>query len=309
MRLGHTLFPMKSACRTLALLALCLAAPGAGGQARLAGLGSLLPAPRVAAGVPLPLGAPSGPALAQALLALRDSVYQNRPLSSITAQAAQARALFLGPEGAPLSPAIRSLALSRLDYLEGRALNESGDTKAAIARFESALEKARAAQTASGDSATQHPPPPPSHAPQDSSASILAEAQALSQLCSVKDVLFVIANGPKVLQLAKNILDTEQNGPKSGASFGADLILAQSKAFAPSIFGGDPAAGIAMLDAMAVAHGAGLDRDELFDFRICRGEALEKLGSKAEAAEAYRAALELYPGNLYAAERLRGIAP
>ncbi|HEY9053765.1 MAG TPA: hypothetical protein VIO60_02990, partial [Rectinemataceae bacterium] len=247
----------------------------------------------------------------QALLELRDSVYQNLPISSVSALASQARALLLGPEGAPLSPAAPSLASSRIDYLEGRAFNESGDKKAAIALFESSLQKARFAQ-ARAQTQTER------------NAALLAQAQALSQLCSLKDVFFLVANGPKVLQLAQNILDTEHSASGAGSkpgtaanttsasspsAFGAGLIFAQSKAFAPSIFGGDPAKALAMLDELSVAYGENLDKDELFDLNVCRGEALDKLGRTADAAAAFRSALDLYPGNLYAAGRLRGIAP
>lgn len=236
-----------------------------------------------AAQAPTALAGPfsANPSLAAALAALRDAVYED--LSPAQAQPlaerAAALAATLPPQG--LGPGLAELARARADYYFGRLLNEYGEKSQAIARFESALSEARAATAAGAGN-----------------PALLAEAQTLSQLCTLKDLVFLVANGPKVLQIAKKILDTEQNNP------GASLILAQAKAFAPPIFGGNPSDALASLDALAAAHPQGLEKDELFDLRVCRATALERLGRRAEAAAAYRSALQLYPGNRYARDGL-----
>jgi tetratricopeptide (TPR) repeat protein len=232
-------------------------------------------------------GAAPGPSAAAALVALRDAVYDDLPCARAQELADAARAVAMSDLAANRASGLGSpdaeLYLSRIDYYLGRSYNEAGDKKKALPLFESALAHARA----SGE---------------DRAVSLLVAAQALSQLCSLKDVVFLVSNGPKVLQYAKKILDTEQNNA------GATLIQAQAKAYAPGIFGGDPAKALVQLDAMAAAHPEGLDKETLFDLQVCRGTALEKLGRKEEAKSSFRSALGLYPGNLYAQDCLAKVS-
>ena len=229
------------------------------------------------------VGAEPGPAVSAALDALRDAVYDDIPNARVQELAGAVRnfaeygAIQNGATN--LGSLDKEFILSRIDYFLGLSCSEAGDRKKAIPLFESALAHARA----SGE---------------DTAPALLAAALALSQLCSLKDIIFLISNGPKVLQYAQKILDTEQNNPA------AALIQAQAKAYAPGIFGGDPAKALVQLDGISAAHPEGLEKDALFDLRVCRGTSLEKLGRKEEARTWYRAALELYPGNLYAQDCL-----
>ncbi|MCX7026007.1 MAG: hypothetical protein NT061_00655 [Spirochaetes bacterium] len=223
--------------------------------------------------------APSPSDVNAALDALRDVAYDDLPCSRAEELADAARILAengVAENGTPNPDSSdKELLLSRIDYFLGRSYNESGDKKKAIPLFESALAHARA----SGE---------------NKAPALLAAVQTLSQLCSIKDLVFLISNGPKVLQYAKKILDTEQNNA------GATLIQTQAKTFPSGIFGGDPAKALAQLDAISAAHPEGLEKDTLFDLQVCRGTALEKLGRKEEARTWFRSALGLYPGNLYA---------
>jgi tetratricopeptide (TPR) repeat protein len=237
-------------------------------------------------------GSAPSPLASAALEALRDVVYDDLPCARAQelADAARNIAAYGGAanggaeNGASgLDSSDIELYLSRIDYYLGRSYNEAGDKKKALPLFESALAHARA----SGE---------------DRAASLLAAAQALSQLCSLKDVVFLVSNGPKVLQYAKKILDTEQNNA------GAALIQAQAKAYAPGIFGGAPAKALVQLDAMEASHPEGLEKETLFDLQVCRGTALEKLGRKEEAKSSFRSALGLYPGNLYAQDCLARVS-
>jgi tetratricopeptide (TPR) repeat protein len=223
---------------------------------------------------------PGSPSLAGAIEALRDSVYDNRTLAQAQTLAEEARAR-VEAQDSGLSAIARNLALARIDYFLGRALKEGGDKKKALERFEFSLASAQRALVAG-----------------ETNPGLLAAAIALAELCSLRDLGFLVANGPKVLQYAQKILDTEQN------NVGAGLIQAQSKAYAPGIFGGDPAKAITQLDRIASANPGNLEKDELFDLLVCRGVALEKQGRKADAKASFSAALELYPGNLYARDCL-----
>jgi tetratricopeptide (TPR) repeat protein len=221
----------------------------------------------------------SGTAAAQDSLglgALRDAVYDSAPLGEIEAAAHKAQAL------TPQGPA-KELHLSAIEYFLARGYNENGDKKRAIPRFEAAI--------AAADrylAAAENPPVP----------GLLAKAKALSELAILKDVVFLVANGPKVPALAKKILELDPSNP------GALLITASSKAYPPRVFGGDPREAIRLIDEMMATRQESFTKDELFDLRVCMGTAYEKSGDKDRALEWFSAALELYPHNRYALERL-----
>jgi tetratricopeptide (TPR) repeat protein len=208
--------------------------------------------------------------------ALRDAVYDSAPLGEIEAAARNAQAQ------APGGPA-KELHLSAIEYFLARGYNENGDKKKAIPRFEAAI--AAADRYLAG---AENPPVP----------GLLAKAKALSELAILKDVVFLVANGPKVPSLAKKILELDP------ANTGALLITASSKAYPPRVFGGDPKEAIRLAKEIAASRPGGLAKDELFDLRACVGTAYEKSGDKDRALAWFAAALELYPHNRYASERL-----
>ena len=218
------------------------------------------------------------------LEALRDAVYDSAPLAEIEAEAQKAQSL--SPQGTA-----QHLRQSAIDYFLARGYKENGDTKRAIPCFESAI--------AAADrylAQAENPQVP----------GLLAKAKALSELAILKDLVFLAAKGPQVPALAKKILELDPS------NLGALLITASAKAYPPRVFGGDPQEAIRLVDkALASRPGGipggipgGLAKDELFDLRACMATAYEKAGDKAGALAWFSAALELYPHNRYALERL-----
>jgi len=225
------------------------------------------------------------PAIAAGMDALRDAMYMSAAPESVEAEAGRLAAAL---RAASLPEAERALALARAEYYAARSWKEADKKAKAIPHYEEAIVQARAA-LAAGETA----------------ARVIALMKPLSELCLLKDMAFLVANGPKIGQYAKRALVLEPGYPAALIAIGA------SKAYPPAIFGGNPKEGLAEMEALLAgrSNGAGLTKDELFDLRMCAGTACEKLGRKAEAAAWFRQALELYPGNAYAREQLRRVAP
>lgn len=237
------------------------------------------------------------PALAAGLDALRDAMYMSAPPESVETEAGRLAAAL---RAADLPEPERAVALARAEYYAARSWKEADKKAKAIPHYEEAIVQARAA-LAAGETA----------------ARIIALMKPLSELCLLKDMAFLIANGPKIGQYARRALALEPGYPA------ALIAIAASKAYPPAIFGGNPKEALAEMEALlasrangaAGGNGAGfagkpaLAKDELFDLRMCAGTACEKLGRKTEAAAWFRQALELYPGNAYAREQLKKAAP
>jgi hypothetical protein len=231
------------------------------------------------------------PSLAAGLDALRDAMYMSEAPESVEAEAGRLAAAL---RAAALPEAERALALARAEYCAARSWKEADGKAKAIPHYEEAIAQARAA-LAAGETA----------------ARLIALMKPLSELCLLKDMAFLVTNGPKVGQYARRALTLEPGYPA------ALIAIAASKAYPPAIFGGNPKEALAEMEALLSArasgaargNGAELAKDELFDLRMCAGTACEKLGRKAEAAAWFRQALELYPGNAYAREQLKKVAP
>lgn len=230
-------------------------------------------------------GSGAAPELERRLSALRDAVYDSASPAEIEAAADAARAM-LPSDGE------RDLFLSRIEYFLARSRNENGEKKKAAQGFETAVAAAdryldglQTRNAKVGDAAEE-------------TAGLLAKAKALSELVILKDVVFLIANGPKVPALAKRILELEPG------NVGARLIVASSKAYPPAVFGGDPKEALRLARELMELHPQGLAKDELFDLRACFATAYEKLQDKANAAAWFAAALELYPRNRYALDQM-----
>lgn len=230
-------------------------------------------------------GSGAAPELERRLSALRDAVYDSASPADIEAAADAAQAM-LPSDGE------RDLFLSRIEYFLARSLNENGEKKkaaqgfgAAVAAADRYLDGLQTRNAKVGDAAEE-------------TAGLLAKAKALSELVILKDVVFLIANGPKVPALAKRILELEPD------NVGARLIVASSKAYPPAVFGGDPKEALRLARELMELHPQGLAKDELFDLRACFATAYEKLQDKANAAAWFAAALELYPRNRYALDQM-----
>lgn len=221
-------------------------------------------------------------AIAAALDSLRDAMYMSAAPENVESEAGRLEAAL---RAAGLPEAELALALARAEYYAARAWKETDNKAKAIPRYEAAIAQARAA-LAAGETA----------------ARVVALMKPLSELCLLKDMAFLVANGPKVGQYARRALALEPGCPA------ALIALAAAKAYPPAIFGGNPKEALAEMEALLAAR-ADLAKDELFDLRACAGTACEKLGRKAEAAAWFRQALELYPGNAFAREQLKKVAP
>lgn len=221
---------------------------------------------------------------------LRDAMYLSAAPEIVESEAGRLEAALRAEN---LTATELALALARAEYYAARAWKDAENKTKAIPHYEEAIAQARAA-LAAGETAPR----------------LMALMKPLSELCLLKDMAFLIANGPKISQYARRVLALEPGHP------GALTALAAAKAYPPVIFGGNPKEALAEMEALLARHsgavpgdGAGLAKDELFDLRMCAGTACEKLGRKAEAAAWYRKALELYPTNAYAREQLRKAAP
>ncbi|MFA5851942.1 MAG: tetratricopeptide repeat protein [Spirochaetales bacterium] len=243
--------------------------------------GALAAASNSPAGRALPSGA--DPAFIAALYGLRDAVYQSASPDEVENAA---RNLAQTARAQNLGDIDENLILARIEYLTARSWNESGDKKKAIPHFEAAIRYAQLSMKSG-----EHP------------AGLMALTKALSELCVIKDLPFLMANGPKIAPNAKKILAMEPGHP------GATITIAASKAYPPAIFGGNPKEAITQMIALIASHTEGFEKDDLFDIRICLGTAAYKLGRKDEARFWFGAALELYPRNEYARRELEKAKP
>jgi len=265
----------------LLLAALLLFPALAAAQVAKPDTGSLLAAPRSPAGRPLPAG--TDPGFIAALYGLRDSVYEyTAPPEVDLIAAALTQAAWLQP----FDDVDRNLVISRIEFLNAKSWNDSGEKKKAIPHFEAAIE-AGWRSMAGGE----HP------------AGIMAVIKALSELCLIKDIGFLIANGPKISQYADKILVMKPG------HIGATLTLAASKAYPPPLFGGNPQEAIEKIATLILNHAEGFEKDELFDVRVCIGTANARLDRKTEARFWFMAALELYPHNAYPTAELGKLKP
>ena len=233
---------------------------------------------------------PLPPSIIAGMEALRDAMYMSASPETIENDAER---LISALRAASLSEADRALAIAGAEYYAARAWKEVENKTKAIPHYEEAIVQARAA-LADGETAPR----------------IVALMKPLSELCLLKDMAFLMANGPKIGQYAKRALVLEPGYPA------ATIAIAASKAYPPAIFGGKPKEALSEMEAFLALQsgavpgdGAKLAKDDLFDLRMCMATAYEKLGRKAEAAAWYRQALELYPANAYARDQLKKANP
>ena len=205
---------------------------------------------------------------------LRDAVYDFEPTDKVDRLATM---LNKATDEEHLNPVTAALVKSRIADLSGRSWNEHGNKKMATALFETAWAQARIA-LASGETPL----------------SLMAAVRAISSLCMVKDVTFVITYGPRITPYAQKTLELEP------ANASAAITLAAAKAYPPTIFGGNPAKAKAEITALIERRPEGFQKNELFDLRACMATACQKMGDIDQAKAWFEAALALYPKNDYA---------
>lgn len=213
------------------------------------------------------------PDFSAGLAALRDGVYNNDDPREILQQGQKLLASLPQNE--------TELAASRIEYFIARSFKEHGDKKSAVIHFEAALEHAKKSMPSG-----------------ETTEGLMALTRALSELCLLKDMVFLISNGPKISQYTKKILSMDPN------HVGALITSAAAKAYPPPVFGGNPKQAISELTALLKAKPDGFARDDLFDIRACMATAYVKLGQKADAVLWFSKAQELYPNNSYACDEL-----
>lgn len=206
---------------------------------------------------------------------LRDAVYNNdTSIETIEVYYLQARELI---ESSDLSPQMEHYWMSRTAYLMGRAEKDVEHEDDAFSYYETALEAA--------ESALEYG---------DFSEGYRMKSEIISQMCLVKHVGFVIANGPKVGMFAKEALELD---PRNGKAI---IIEASAKVYPPPIYGGNPKKGIELMKKAATMPD--IEKDDRFNIYSGIGVCYSKMGQNRQAARWFERALELYPMNRYVNE-------
>ena len=232
-------------------------------------------------------GVPFPPALSQsavqAFWMLRDSVYNGVGPESVDAQATS---LLKSIGEQQLSANDRVLLEARIAYLAGRSWNDHKNKKKAVPWFEQAVDAAHSMIALSGETPT----------------ALVALAEPLGELSLLKDLGFLISNGPKVGQYANKALEIEPKNIK------AWLLKASALAYPPTVWGGNYRKALETYATILTMAESGLPKDVLFDLRVGIATAYANLKLSEHAAWWFGAALELYPQNPYATLELEKLA-
>jgi tetratricopeptide (TPR) repeat protein len=215
----------------------------------------------------------------QAFEELRDAVYDWQPLEQIEVSFPSA---FSQLQEEQLEEQDRLYWLSRLEYMLGRAYQSRADKKQSAEHYQAGLEYARKAMQLG-----------------EFSEGWRMMAENLGQLCLVKDMTFLLANGPKGPQYAQKALKLDPG------NVAALVYLAAAKVYPPALAGGNPARGIELLQRALALQPS--EKDDLFNIYSGMGVGLGKLRRNMEAAEWLRKAQELYPNNAFVRKELARI--
>jgi len=214
----------------------------------------------------------------QWMVALRDAIYEqkltaNQIVPVYNAAKAAARQ--------NLSGAALNIALSRCEFFMGRAyLFEERNNEARI-NFSEGLRIADGlVQTAPGDEAW------------------VLRAENLSHICQISSVAFVMANGLKVEEYARNAL--QYNGRNAKAQY----LIAARWVYAPAPLN-NIKKGIEMMTA--IIQNGDMDRDDRFNVYSAIGYAHLQQKKNADARIWLQRSLEVYPTNKYVNGLLNGI--
>lgn len=173
-----------------------------------------------------------------------------------------------------LSGTARYVALSRCEYLMGRAYQyEERKDEAAAHYAEGMIWAEKALEEGAGAEAWQ----------------MLAEN--LSQSCAVRPASYAMANGLKVEKYAKNALAL------NGRNAAAQYLIAARWVFAPAPFH-NYRKGIEMMTAILTE--GDLEKDDRFNVYLAIGYAYARQKKQEDARPWLQKALEVYPSNKYA---------
>jgi tetratricopeptide (TPR) repeat protein len=210
-------------------------------------------------------------------LPLRDAVYEQKlaaneiaPLYRTTLLAAEAR----------LNGHERSTALSRCEYMMGRALQYEGRKEDAAACYEKGMDWAKK-----------------SLAERPTAEGYQMLAENISQSCAVRSVGWAMANGLKVEEYAKEALKID---PQNAA---AQYMIAARYVFAPAPFH-SYSRGLRMMQDIAGETSAILQKDDRFNVYSAIGYTYIQQKKFTEARPWLEKALAVYPSNKFVRELL-----
>jgi tetratricopeptide (TPR) repeat protein len=217
-----------------------------------------------------------GETLPDWFIPLREAIYEQnlqadeiRPLWGETKTMSRAR----------LSGPALYVALSRCEYLMGRAYQYEERKEEAAARYAEGISWAeKALETGESDAAWQ----------------MLAEN--ISQSCAVRPASYAMANGLKVEKYAKNALALNSRNAA------AQYMIAARWVFAPAPFS-NYRRGIEMMNA--ILSGGDMEKDDRFNVYLAIGYAYVQQKKYDEARPWLLKSLEVYPGNKYARSLLQ----
>ncbi|MBO5137281.1 MAG: hypothetical protein J6B81_02115 [Spirochaetaceae bacterium] len=172
------------------------------------------------------------------------------------------------------------VALSRCEYIMGRAYSYASDKKNASTHYDVGMDYAETASEI-----------------KDSPKARLIYLENLSQNCSVKPTSFVLAYGPKIAGLAKKILKQD---PTCGAAM---FILNAQHIFAPIPFN-NYKKGIKEMQAILKTPNIVLEKDDSFNIFCAIAYAYLKQDEKSKALPYLEKAKNIYPTNVFLKELL-----
>ena len=205
------------------------------------------------------------------MIPLREAVYEQK------LNAAEIEPLYIAAKAAAAeqySGTDLDLAISRCEYLMGRAFQDSKQNDAARPRYREGMRLAeKVTETAPNTEAW------------------LLLAQNLSQACSLGPWTYTVANGLNVEKYAKNALTFNRRNAA------AQYLIAARWVFAPSPFN-NIKKGIEMMEAIIQDGDTG--KEDLFDIYSAIGYGYVQQKKYAEARPWLLKSLEIYPTNKYA---------
>ncbi|MDR0377378.1 MAG: hypothetical protein LBH70_06240 [Spirochaetaceae bacterium] len=206
-------------------------------------------------------------------LPLREAVYEQQrgadeimPVYLTARRTAEAR----------LSGYERGVALSRCEYMMGRALQYENRKEEAAAYYEKGIDWAKK-----------------SLAERSSAEAYQMLAENISQSCAVRSVAWAMANGLKVEEYSKEALKID---PRNAA---AQYMIAARYVFAPAPFH-NYNRGLRMMQEIAGETAADLQKDDRFNVYLAIGYVYIQQKKITEARPWLEKALAVYPSNQFA---------
>ena len=213
-------------------------------------------------------------------IALRDAMYNNQysadgllPLYDVAVATAKEK----------FSEDTLLVALSRCEYIMGRAYSYEENKDAAGARYDAGDKFAEQALDIR-ESATAH----------------LMRGENISQNCSVKPVSYALSHGTKIAGLAKKVLKLDEK-------YGAAMYLQTAQhIYAPSPFHNHKK-GIREMQEILEDSSVRLEKDDMFNLISAIGYGYLQQEKIDEARTWLLKALDVYPGNKYVQSLLKDL--